>query len=101
MRSLFLSAYDLRKATFIGTTGAISFMIDSVRLVIYTQWRGIQLNDLLSKGLLLFVPASLVGALIGQYLVDKIPQKHFRTLVAFFLLVVGIKLIVWPWINHS
>ena len=99
MRSLFLTAYDLRKATFIGTTGAISFMIDSVRLVTYVQ-QGIRLNDVLLRGLYIFVPASLVGALIGQYLLDKIPQKHFRTVVAFFLLAVGIKLIVWPWINQ-
>jgi len=28
--------------------------------------------------------------------VNKIPQQHFRKVIAAFLLVVGVKLLIWP-----
>jgi hypothetical protein len=46
--------------------------------------------------MLLFVPASFVGARLAKRLVDRIPQQHFRKVVAAFLFIVGVKLLVWP-----
>ena len=96
VRSIFLVAYNLPKATFIGTTGAISLFLDSVRLITYFS-RGLRLSTSLYWIFLLFIPASFFGAFCGQFIVHKIPQKHFRTVVAFFLLIVGIRLLLMPW----
>ncbi len=96
VRSVFLAAFDLQKATFIGTTGAISLLLDSTRLITYLT-RGIRLQEVPVWSLSLFVAASFVGAYIGYLIVGKIPQKHFRTVVSIFLLIVGIKLLVTPW----
>lgn len=96
VRSMFLVAFDLHKATFIGTTGAISLLLDSVRLIAYFS-RGLYLDTVLYWALFLFVPLSFLGTFVGQFVLGKIPQRHFRTVVAIFLLVVGIKLLLTPW----
>ncbi|MBU0648901.1 hypothetical protein KJ969_02255 [Patescibacteria group bacterium] len=47
-------------------------------------------------GLIIFIPASFLGAKIAQRVLKKIPQKKFRTVIAVFLLLVGIKLLLLP-----
>ncbi len=98
VRSVFLSAFDLRKATYIGTTGAISLLLDSTRLGVYL-WDGIRMDQSLVWGFAFFVPASFIGAYVGAKMVHWIPQKYFRDVVAIFLFLVGIKLLVTPWLG--
>lgn len=93
----FLTIFDLEKESLIGTTGIISLLLDSVRLVTYWS-RGLYLASYLYWSLILFVPASFLGALIGQRILNKIPQKHFRTIVLIFLFLVGIRLVVSYWL---
>lgn len=97
VRSVFLAAFDLHKATFIGTTGAISLLLDSTRFVTYFFINGLRVESLPWWAFIFFVLASLVGAYIGYLIVDKIPQQKFRFVVAAFLFLVGIKLLVTPW----
>jgi len=46
--------------------------------------------------ILLFIPASFIGAHGAKKIVNRVPQKQFRVLVAVFLLLVGIKLLIFP-----
>ncbi len=98
VRSVFMSAFNLRKATFIGTTGLISLLLDTTRFATYI-WQGITMSHALWWALLVFIPASFFGAYIGQKVVRWIPQEHFRSVVAFFLFLVGIKLLLTPWLK--
>lgn len=95
VRSLFLTSFDLPKEVYIATAGAIALIIDSTRLSTYLL-SGTRIENTLLWGLLLFIPASFLGAKIAQRIVNKIPQKHFRKVIAIFLLLVGIKLLLWP-----
>ena len=95
VRSAFLSAFDLPKAVFIATAGAIGLLIDSTRIITYFTG-GATLPKELWYGLLLFIPVSFVGAQIAKGIVDKIPQDKFRTIIAIFLFVIGVKLILFP-----
>ncbi len=95
IRSAFLSAFNLPKATYIATTGVISFIVDTVRLSTY-WFQGISLDTSMLWGLCIFIPASLLGAKIAQYCVDIIPQHRFRTIVIVFLLFVGLRLLFFP-----
>lgn len=95
VRGLFLMAFDLPKAVYIATAGAIALFIDTTRLTTYFL-KGARIEELLLWGLLLFIPASFLGAKIAQRIVEKIPQQYFRKIVAVFLLLVGIKLILLP-----
>lgn len=95
IRGLFLTAFDLPKEVYIATAGAIALIIDTTRLTTYFV-KGARLGTLLLWGLLVFIPASFLGAKISQSIVNRIPQEHFRKVVAVFLLLVGIKLILLP-----
>lgn len=94
IRSMFLSAFDLPKAVYIATAGAIGLLVDSTRIITYFTG-GATLPKELWWGLFLFIPVSFLGAQIAKKIVDKIPQSKFRIVVAIFLFAIGLKLIVW------
>jgi hypothetical protein len=95
IRALFLTSFDLPKAVYIATAGAIALTIDTTRLATYII-NGASLPLLLFWGLTVFIPASFLGAKIAKSVVDKIPQKYFRKVVAVFLLMMGLKLLLLP-----
>jgi len=95
VRSMFLTAFNLPKVVYLATTSIISFSVDSTRLLVYV-FEGINLNESLWWGMFFFVPASFIGAYTGRYFVHKIPTKYFRTIIAVFLLLVGVRLLVFP-----
>lgn len=95
VRGAFLSAFDLRKAVYIATSGAIGLVIDTGRLVTY-WWHGAQVNPRLLWGLLLFIPVSFLGARGAERIVERIPQHRFRAVIAAFLSLVGLKLLLFP-----
>lgn len=95
MRGMFLSAFDLPKAVYIATAGAIGIMVDSTRIIAYFTG-GATLPKELWRGLVLFIPVSFFGAQIAKRIVDKIPQNKFRVVIAVFLFVIGVTLIVRP-----
>jgi uncharacterized membrane protein YfcA len=90
-----LSAFNLEKAVYIATAGAISFVIDSTRIATYIKG-GIGLEPTILWGFLIFIPASLVGAMIGKRGVEKIPQEKFRNVVAVFIFLFALKLVLLP-----
>lgn len=90
--SMFLSAFDLRKAVYLSTVGAISFMIDTTRVVAYL-YEGIRLPAFLSVVIYFMVLASFAGSWIGSRVVHLIPQEHFRRVVALFLILAGARLL--------
>ncbi|MDP3770024.1 MAG: sulfite exporter TauE/SafE family protein [bacterium] len=95
IRSMFLSAFDLPKAVYIATAGAIGLLVDSTRIITYFAG-GTTLPRELWYGLILFIPVSFLGAQVAKKVVDRIPQNKFRIVIAGFLLAIGSKLIFWP-----
>lgn len=95
IRGMFLSVFDLPKAMYIATAGAIGLTVDSTRIITYFMG-GTTLPERLWWSLLILIPVSFIGAQIAKKIIDQIPQNKFRTVVAIFLLAVGIKLIFWP-----
>lgn len=95
IRGAFLSAYDLRKAVYISTAGAIAFVIDITRISTYLL-NDVTLESKLIWGLLAFIPASFIGAGLAKKIVDRIPQDKFRLVIAAFLFLVGIKFLFFP-----
>lgn len=92
IRSMFLLAFNLPKAVYLATAGAIALAVDTSRLVTYLS-RGTRLEPHLLWAMLLFVPASFLGARLAKHVVDRIPQKQFRRVIAVFLLAVAVKLL--------
>ncbi len=90
IRTTILTSFNLSKETYLSTGAAITIAIDSARLLTY-WYKGVQLGPQLRHGLLLLIPIVFIGAYVGRYVVDIIPQKYFRPVVLFFLLLAGIK----------
>jgi uncharacterized membrane protein YfcA len=95
VRAMFLSAFNLPKAVYIATAGAIAIIVDTTRLTTYIAG-GARLESVLLWTMPLFIVAFFVGAQIAKRIVNKIPQKHFRPVVAFFLFLVALKLLFFP-----
>lgn len=94
IRSTFLTAFNLEKSVFLFTSGAIGLLIDSSRLSQYLL-SNVRLNSDLLITLILCIPISLFGAYIAKKLVDTIPQKTFRLVIAIGLLLVGIRYLIF------
>ena len=47
-------------------------------------------------GLFVYVPASLVGSVIGKKVVERVPQDQFRIFVAAFIFLAGLDLAIFP-----
>lgn len=95
VRSPFLSAFNLPKAAYLVTSGAIAFFIDVTRISTYILG-GTRLPSRLLLALLIFIPLSFVGAKIAERALSHIPEKRFRPVIAVFLLLVGAKLFLFP-----
>lgn len=95
LRSIFLIAFNIDKSIYIFTSGVLGALIDASRISAYIIG-GIRIENSLLLGFLLFIPASFIGAEIAKKLVDKISQKKFRTIIAVFLLLLGLKLTFLP-----
>lgn len=95
IRGAFLAAYDLPKATYIFTAGAIGLVVDSGRIAAYLA-QGAALETRLLWGLLAFIPASFVGAKLAERIVERIPQDRFRLVVAAVLALVALQLLLVP-----
>lgn len=97
IRGITLSAFKLDKATFIATSAAIDFMVDSSRAVIYYYNGYMHYEDLYIVGLLVIV--AIVGTWIGKGILKRFSQEQFRNFVLILILLVGIASVVSEFIR--
>ena len=95
VRAAFLSAFNLPKAVYICTAGAIALFVDTTRLTKYLI-DGIRLDQRILFALPLFIIISFISAYIAKRILKYIPQKYFRTIVAILLFIVALKLLIFP-----
>ena len=95
IRSSFLSTFNLPKAVFIATGAVIAISIDTARLITYwIEGHQLEIVPLWALGILIGV--SWTGSFAARYIVKYIPQEKFRFVVVLFLLIMSVKLIVFP-----
>jgi len=95
IRGASLSVFNLPKAVYLFTGGVIGLLIDGVRVATYAAG-GTQLSTIFLWGLLLFIPASFIGAKLGKRMVKRVSDTQFRWIIALLLCIVGTKLLVFP-----
>jgi len=95
IRAVILTAFNLQKEIYVFTTGMVGATVDASRIFGYLVG-GTRITHVLILGLPFFILASFVGVRIGKVMVDKIPQEKFRYVVAFFLLIIGLKFAILP-----
>lgn len=91
IRGATLTAFDLKKDSFVGTSAGIDFAVDLSRTVVYL-W-----NGYLDKKYIWYIPVLFVlayaGAWIGKKLLAKIPENIFRKIVLVLVFGVGVLMV--------
>jgi uncharacterized membrane protein YfcA len=95
IRSAVLTTFDMPKSVYIATGAVIGLMVDGARMYVYFA-KDTPVPSHLQWSFALFVVLSFIGAQMGKYIVEKIPQDKFRSVIATFLLSLGVKLVVIP-----
>ena len=93
IRSAALLGFDIQKAAFVGTATAVGLMVDAVRMPAYFITQGGEI-----AGIWPFVAiataGAIIGTLIGEPILRRIPETIFRRVVAVLLLALGTYMIV-------
>jgi uncharacterized protein len=89
LRAAFLNAFNLGKTSYIFTTNAISFFIDSSRIPVYLS-NGTNLPKFYIFAIFLFIPASFLSTYLSKKIITKLPQEKFRFIITIFLGLIGV-----------
>jgi len=93
IRSAALLRYDLERRAFVATATAVGLLVDLVRLPIYLATA----HTAMIGQTRLIVAASagvIVGTLLGEPVLRRIPERTFRRTVSLLLLTLGIYMLI-------
>lgn len=95
IRSAALLAFPLNREAFVATATATALIVDAARLPVYLATSGAEL--LAHKWLLIALTVGvLVGTLLGEGVLRRIPELIFRKTIAVLLLALGVYMLVRP-----
>jgi uncharacterized membrane protein YfcA len=93
IRSAAMLGFDVPKESFVATATAIGRFVDVARLPVYLATQGREIAAL-GPYLLVATLAVLVGTVLGTRLLRRLPERHFRRVVAGILALLGVFMIV-------
>jgi uncharacterized membrane protein YfcA len=93
IRSAALLGFDLGKKSFVATATAVALLVDGARMPIYfvTQWSEI------AKAwphVASAVAGTVLGTLVGERFLRRIPEDKFRQVVGATILILGVSLLI-------
>jgi len=88
IRGITLSAFKMKKDTFIATSAIIDLGVDFSRTIVY-YFNGYMKYEHIYLVLILVV-VSFVGTWLGKQVLDRISQEQFRSFVLLLILAIGI-----------
>jgi len=95
IRSAALLGFELNKESFVATATGIALAVDFFRMPVYaaTQWR-----DVAAAWPVLVVAliGIVIGTLVGQPVLRRIPAPTFRSIVSTIILLLGIWMLIHP-----
>jgi uncharacterized membrane protein YfcA len=93
IRSAALMGFDIRKEAFVATATAVGLLVDGARMPVYffTQW-----SDIAAAWpyVIAATIGVVIGTLVGERVLRRIPEKTFRTIVSAIILVLGVALLI-------
>ena len=88
IRGLTMTAFNLEKSIYVATSAAIDFGVDLSRTIVY--FINGYMNETSYKYLPFLLIIGFAGTFIGQKILLKISQEHFRRISLALILVIGI-----------
>jgi uncharacterized membrane protein YfcA len=89
IRSAAMLGFDVSRQAFVATATAVGLIVDGARMPVYLAVQGPRMGDnwpLLATATL----AAIVGTLLGERLLRRIPEPIYRRLVSGLVLVLGL-----------
>ena len=93
IRSAALLGFDIQKAAFVGTATAVGLVVDLVRMPAYFITQGDEIARMWPL-VAIATAGAIVGTLIGEPILRRIPEPLFRRVVAILLLALGTYMIL-------
>jgi uncharacterized membrane protein YfcA len=78
--------------TFVATATAIGLIVDAARMPVYFAVYARELGTMITP-ILVATVGVVIGTVVGGRILRRIPEPHFRRVVAVFLAVLGIWLL--------
>lgn len=91
--SLYLLAVALPKQEFVGTAAWFFLLINVIKVPFSLQLGLITPNTLLFNAML--IPVIVLGLLLGKWVVTRLPQRGFDSLILLFAIVAAVRLLGW------
>ncbi len=88
IRSAALLGVDLPKHAFVTTATAVALMVDAARVPVYLWSMGSEIWQL-AAWIAIATTGVVIGTLAGLQVLDRIPERSFRRVVAVILAVLG------------
>ena len=95
IRSAALQGFGLQRDAFVATATAIALLVDVFRMPVYAA---LQFREMVSQwpAAAIATAGVVIGTLSGKWMLQRIPQRVFRTIVATIILVLGLWMLVHP-----
>jgi len=94
VRSAAMLGFDLPKEEFVATSVAIGMAVDIARLPVYFWSEGRAIATQWPIVIMLTI-CVVAGTLLGRVLLGRVPEDHFRTMIAALILALGVALLVF------
>jgi uncharacterized membrane protein YfcA len=88
IRGLTMTAFNLEKSIYVATSAAIDFGVDLSRTVVY--FVNGYMNETSYKYLPFLLLIGFVGTFIGQKILRRMSQEHFKRISLLLILIIGI-----------
>src|SRR5215831_2292274 len=92
IRSAAMLGFDVPKAAFVATATAVGIIVDAARVPVYLVTQG---NEVLGLWpfLVTATVGTLVGTVVGERLLRRVPEPIYRKVVAALVLALGVFMI--------
>lgn len=88
IRSAALLGFDLHKGTFVATATAIALFVDGARMPVYLVTQHEKMSALW-PWMALATAGIVAGTVLGSRVLDRLPERWFRRILALILAVLG------------
>jgi uncharacterized protein len=95
IRSAAMLGMRVSKESFVATATAIALVVDVARMPVYAVVQGKQVLDIWPI-LLMAIIGAVIGTLVGERILRRIPEPLFRAVVSMIILALGVVLLLHP-----
>jgi uncharacterized membrane protein YfcA len=95
IRSAAMLGMPVSKESFVATATAIALVVDVARMPVYAVIQGKQVLDIWPV-LLMAIIGVVLGTLVGESILKRIPGPLFRCVVSIIILALGVGLLLYP-----